>query len=364
VKKYPNVMEHIFLYCRSGFERECAQEIADRAIEFEIEGETIAEANTGFVVYSSAQAGQVGQRQKLNALVFARQWIHAAEYVDDLPTRDRVTPLIERCGLRGKFGEVFVEHADTNEAKTLSSFCRKFSAVFSLAASESGLLDSSRANSLPRLHLFFLDSGRCHIGHSWPNNASPWPMGIPRLRFPAGAPSRSTLKLAEAFMSFLSREEQEQRLRAGMRAVDLGAAPGGWSWQFASRGIHVAAIDNGPLSRDLLATGMVEHLKTDGFHYRPRRPVDWMVCDMVEKPLRIARLVADWVARGDCRETIFNLKLPMKKRYETVEEARLVILSELQKAGVASELRMKQLYHDREEVTGYLRRLANGRAKR
>jgi 23S rRNA (cytidine2498-2'-O)-methyltransferase len=350
-------MTHILLYCRPGFEHECAQEIVDRAADATIEGDAEAEPDSGFVLFSSTEANKLERQQQFSGLVFARQWVRAAEYVDNLPNRDRLTPLLERCRSRKKFGEVFVEHADTNEAKSLSSFCRKFSPLFTEAASAAGLLDRAASRPLPSLHLFFLDASRCYIGLSSPGNASPWLMGIPRLKFPAGAPSRSTLKLSEAFMSFLSPQDQEKRLRAGMRAVDLGAAPGGWSWQFAHRGIHVAAVDNGPLSQELLATGMVEHFKTDGFRYRPRRSVDWMVCDMVEKPSRIAQLVADWILRGDCRETIFNLKLPMKKRYDAVEEAREKISSALDKAGINFELRLKQLYHDREEVTGHLRRL-------
>jgi 23S rRNA (cytidine2498-2'-O)-methyltransferase len=47
-----------------------------------------------------------------------------------------------------------------------------------------------------------------------------------------------------------------------------------------------------------------------------------MVCDMVESPSRIARLAARWIAEGWCAQTIFNLKLPMKKRYEEVERCR------------------------------------------
>lgn len=38
-----------------------------------------------------------------------------------------------------------------------------------------------------------------------------------------------------------------------------------------------------------------------------------MVCDMVEKPAKVAALMAQWLVNGWCRETIFNLKLPMKK---------------------------------------------------
>src|SRR5207253_3193395 len=112
-------------------------------------------------------------------------------------------------------------------------------------------------------------------------NSSHWPMGIPRLRFPASAPSRSTLKLAEALQHWLTPDQEADLLHEGVTAVDLGAAPGGWTWQLVRRGVHVTAIHNGRLDPGLLATGLVDHIRADGFSYRPRWPVRWMVCDIV-----------------------------------------------------------------------------------
>ena len=63
------------------------------------------------------------------------------------------------------------------------------------------------------------------------DKSSPWTMGIPRLRFPPSAPSRSTLKLEEAFHMFLGQEVMAEKLQAGMTAVDLGACPCGWTFQ-------------------------------------------------------------------------------------------------------------------------------------
>jgi 23S rRNA (cytidine2498-2'-O)-methyltransferase len=173
---------------------------------------------------------------------------------------------------------------------------------------------------------------------------------------PRDAPSRSTLKLAEALLTLLTEDERARLLKPGMRAVDLGAAPGGWSWQLASRGLQVTALDNGRLAPEVLATGMVEHLRADGLTWRPRRPVDWLVCDMVERPIRIAALVADWIATRHCRNAIFNLKLPMKKRREEVDRCRELIAARLDAEGLRYRLRIKQLYHDREEVTAFLAR--------
>ena len=139
--------------------------------------------------------------------------------------------------------------------------------------------------------------------------------------------------------------------------MDLGAAPGGWTYQLVRRGLNVTAVDNGPMDPKLLDSGLVEHRREDGFRYRPDRPVDWMVCDIVESPLRVAELAARWLAQGWCRESIFNLKLPMKRRHQELTRCLQHIEGRLAEARVPHRLACKQLYHDREEVTCHLRRL-------
>ena len=176
-------------------------------------------------------------------------------------------------------------------------------------------------------------------------------MGIPRLRMPSTAPSRSTLKLEEAIHWFLSPDQQATLIHSGMSAVDLGAAPGGWSWQLVQRDCLVTAIDNGPMQDALMRTGMVEHLQTDAFTYTPKKTVDWLVCDMAERPLHVSRLIARWFTDGHCRNAIFNLKLPMKKRLASVEECVEFLHEKLSQAGIEYQLKAKQLYHDREEIT-------------
>src|SRR3546814_5211568 len=100
-----------------------------------------------------------------------------------------------------------------------------------------------------------------------------------------------------------------------MRAADLGAAPGGWSWVLSRHGIQVNAIDNGPMADSAMATGLISHQRADGFTWQPAKALDWMVCDMVEQPRRVAARMGEWFANGWCRQAIFNLKLPMKKRW-------------------------------------------------
>jgi len=270
-----------------------------------------------------------------------------------LNAEDRISPLLAACD--GMFyQDVVFEGADTNDGKSLAGFFKSFAPAFNAVLKKRTLL---RKKAEQRLHLFFLDSTTVYIGYSQINNSSPWPMGVPRLRFPKDAPSRSTLKLEEAFHYYLDEQTQQEWLREGMTGVDLGAAPGGWTWQLVDRGLQVTAIDNGPMDKALMQSGQVEHLKVDGFKYRPERPVTWLVCDMIESPARVAQTIASWIADGDAQRAIFNLKLPMKKRFEELLHCQDLMDGILSAKNVNYRLAFKQLYHDREEVTGYLYRV-------
>jgi 23S rRNA (cytidine2498-2'-O)-methyltransferase len=353
-------MNHLVLYCRSGFEKECAAEIIDHSTRLGVHGHVSACAATGFVIFTTVQKGLASAligRLKFKDLIFSRQMFAAFDEIVNLPQSDRIGPIIGMLKSRNVHAnEVFVETADTDDSKRILPFCNKFTPHIVRAARDKGVLADDDAASKFRLHLFFISSDRVYAGVSSTNNSSGWYMGIPRLKFPKSAPSRSTLKLEEALFVFLTAQEQTTALRQGMSAVDLGASPGGWTYQLVRRGIRVEAIDNGPIDSALMRSGLVRHVKTDGFSFRPVRPVDWMVCDIVDQPRRIAQLVGRWMAQGSCRRTIFNLKLPMKKRYEEVKLCIDLIKVELAGSAVNKiySIAIKQLYHDREEVTGFI----------
>ena len=381
------------LYCRSGFEQDCAQEVLRQARRQQpvVAEQPAVIADSGHVV-----AALNGHRLDYRELIFARQLIRLHRTIEHLPERDRLTPILAAVAdLPGPFGALWLETPDTNEGKTLSAFTRRFQPLLEDALRERGVLQdnikdsvrtepveagtesapsihpstkafspelvegSGRTEKLQRLHIFFPDKSTALIGTSDPHNSAPWPMGILRQSMPAEAPSRSTLKLAEAIETFMDRGEQSRLLRAGMTAVDLGAAPGGWTWQLVKRGLRVTAIDNGPMKGVLANHPLVQHLRQDGFKYAPRKAVDWLVCDMVEKPSRVAALIASWFAAGWCRHAIFNLKLPMKQRLAALDGALGGIRARLDEEGVNYWMWAKQLYHDREEVTVFLKRTKN-----
>jgi len=349
--------EHLLLACRAGFEKECASEVSAQAAGRGVEGFVRARPGSAFAVFNAhdpqhgaAFAAAIAPRD----LVFARELVRVGPLLAGLPAGDRAAPIAGAAAAFGRrFRSLWIEMPDTNEGKALATLARPLAPHLERALAARGIAIDAPSASL-RLHVFLVGSAACHVGVSDAAQGNGWPMGIPRLRMPRGAASRSTLKLAEAILEFLGQDEQARRLRPGMTAVDLGASPGGWTYQLVRRGLHVTAVDNGALDPALLETGQVRHWRTDGFGFRPEQPVDWMVCDMVESPAKVARLAARWIAEGWCRESIFNLKLPMKRRWDEVLRLRDLIEEELR--GKPAALRMKQLYHDREEVSAHLRR--------
>jgi 23S rRNA (cytidine2498-2'-O)-methyltransferase len=346
------VQRSIVAHCRPGFERECAADLERIATHAGFELACRIAPGSAFVVGHCA-AFEAARWQA--ALTLAPPWFARSIFVGDGPHRlsghDRITPLLAFARGHGPpFSTIWLETPDSNEGKRQAGMCRRLAPLLTPAAEAAGLLAERAAQ---RLHALFVDAESAWIGVSAAATGSAWPMGIPRLALPGSAPSRSARKLAEAFLTLLSADERAQLLRPGLRAVDLGAAPGGWTWELARHGLQVTAIDNGPLKAAVADDPRVEHLRVDGLHWRPRRPVDWMVCDIVLQPSRIAALVAAWLAEGACRRTLFNLKLPMKKRYAEVERCAALIDDALDARGMRYRLAFRQLYHDREEITGY-----------
>jgi len=283
--------------------------------------------------------------------VFARQALHVLGRARAMPTQDRIgalRPIIEADARR--WCDVWVEAPDSDATRDLAALCRGLNAALVAALKKAQLIERG---SRWRLHVCLTSGQDAWVCAADTTRSAPWPGGIARLKFPREAPSRSTLKLEEALLVLLDEGERERWLKPGMRAVDLGASPGGWTWQLVRRSLHVTAVDNGPMDANLMASGLVDHLRADGFRYQPRQPVDWMVCDMVEQPVRVAARMAQWLAEGWCRQAIFNLKLPMKKRYDEVQRC-FDLLHEA--VGAKLELRARQLYHDREEITVFARR--------
>ncbi|MCP3427641.1 23S rRNA (cytidine(2498)-2'-O)-methyltransferase RlmM [Opacimonas viscosa] len=355
----------LLCYCRAGYEQNLAQELEHATAAQGIFGYASVKLNTGavyFQFYTPDELAHCEQKVRFVDLMFARQLVFVFAHLPQLNRTDRLTDFAEvlQGDEFGTFTSAVVEHADTEDGKTLAKFCRKFAVPLRQMLRAKGVLQNktvkaknSQQNIVGKcMHTFFVEGDHAYLGVSVPSNRSRFENGIYRLKFPPDAPSRSTLKLEEAIRYFLSPDEQQTLLAEHTTAVDLGACPGGWTYQLVQRKMQVEAVDNGAMDERLMATGLVDYFAADGFKYTPQYgKVNWLVCDMIEQPDKVANLMTHWLVNGLCEHTIFNLKLPMKQRFTAMQEALTHIEAKLQEQQMHYRIAAKHLYHNRDEVT-------------
>jgi len=123
-------------------------------------------------------------------------------------------------------------------------------------------------------------------------------------------PSRAYLKLWEA-LTRLGRWPLP-----GERCIDLGAAPGGWSWALARLGAHVTAVDKAPLDPAVAAIPGVAWRGESAFALAPE-PVDWLFSDVICYPARLLALVRRWIAPGAARNLVCTVKFQGETDHDT-----------------------------------------------
>lgn len=357
----------LVFYCRPGYEKDAADEIAALTAVNEWFGYPNIKINLGFFTfhfYEQTHATEFAHSVSVDTLVFCRQYFLRYATLENLPKTDRVSSVLQALDCINdddKFtaksisglGSVSVDYPDTESGKQVAKFAKKFTVPLRQTLRKKGDVSTKENLAKPMLHVFFTDFSQCFVGVSQSKNRSLYHNGIHRLKFPQDAPSRSTLKLEEALIDLVPEAHRETFLRHGARAVDLGACPGGWTYQLVKHQVYVEAVDNGAMDESLMRTGLVDYAAADGFKYRPAYgTVDVVVCDMIERPDRVADLITQWLVNKYAHSAIFNLKLPMKLRYETVRTILQKMESQLQQSSKGSYvIRCKHLYHDRDEVT-------------
>lgn len=154
---------------------------------------------------------------------------------------------------------------------------------------------------------------------------SPFPHGEVRFEEDReGPPSRAYLKLWEAFTL------QGVWPRPGERVIDVGSAPGGWTWVLAQLGADVISVDKAPLDPRVAAMPNVTYRGESAFGL-DTEPVDWFFSDVICYPTRLFELVERW--RGFATRFVCTLKFQGETDHETaarfaaIEGSRLVHLS-------------------------------------
>ena len=135
--------------------------------------------------------------------------------------------------------------------------------------------------------------------------SSPFPNGVPRfVEDRDGPPSRAYLKLWETFARL------RRQPGPGDRCLDLGAAPGGWTWLLARLRAEVTAVDRAPLADEVGRLANVTWQQASAFGLDPADvgPVDWWCSDIVAYPERLLDLVTRWLDSGRVRNLVCTVK--------------------------------------------------------
>jgi 23S rRNA (cytidine2498-2'-O)-methyltransferase len=176
---------------------------------------------------------------------------------------------------------------------------------------------------------------------------SPFPKGELPVASDKSAPSRAFAKLVEAELRL------GRAIQAGETCVDLGAAPGSWTYVAANRGARVLAVDRSPLREDLMHRREVKFEPGDAFRYRPTRPVDWLLCDVIAAPERSTALLLEWLQRGWCRHFIVSVKLGDQTRGTPPSGSDTLTTLKRELPPLTSEFWLTRLCANKKEVCAF-----------
>lgn len=179
------------------------------------------------------------------------------------------------------------------------------------------------------------------------NALTDWPGGRVRLAKPKGQISRSEFKLEELFRT------TDLPVPTSGTAIDLGAAPGGWTRILRQRGLGVWAVDPGDLDPRIASDSGVHHIRTTAGPFLADTNLE---ADLVVNDMRMAPELSVSVMRGAFRRlkpgglTIQTLKITPRHPLRTVRHALSALREDYE------ILFARQLHHNRNEVTVVARR--------
>jgi 23S rRNA (cytidine2498-2'-O)-methyltransferase len=344
--KTPLKRQHLVLV-RPGFEMTLKDEFSER---FEITGEVSCRAGIAF--------DQTVKLPELDQTVFARQYLpRAVKYIGADNEQalkfliDRINVMVGRSNRQSGQWTLHAFAIDDDPSlararslgkKLLANIQNKQKELFKRYISNEDFASTARQTSDVLIQIYCPAQDSLWFSISTiADGISTSEGGFKRMKSLRGAPSRSASKLEEA-LSFMGSHPKK-----GETAVDLGAAPGGWSFVLARHGANVKAIDHAELAIDQKKLlGTIEHIKANGLKFTPDEPVDWLVCDMVMGAKETLNVLKKWQENDTMKNFVVNVKLPKSNPWPLVSQAVKCIES----FGWA-HVRARQLIHDRSEIT-------------
>lgn len=296
-------------------------------------------------------AAQILQQMPLDIM-------HAMARDEEDTLLDVILPAVVRKGSAARQEHPLSPQADALREMLAGKLSgRKEAALAALAISQDQSALRPVSSSITLIQILLVDAWQAYmsIASTDKDPLRAWPAsfagGQASVELDKRAPSTAHAKLDEA-LSWL-----QDGPNAGETALDLGAAPGGWTWRARMRGAKAIAVDRGELDSRLTKDPLVQHLRSDAFGYIPNEPIDWLLCDVIDMPQKNAERLVNFMrgfgATPPVRGAVVTLKLKNPLDWDALAKGRAICRGEVVEGFVG---RCKNLFFNKLEVTCMVRR--------
>ena len=288
-------------------------------------------------------------RERINNLIFVRH-IFPAEYIIpyiDIEQQSQIGELsfiqnfISRMDISKDFS-IQIRVADDNKLYNPSEIKQKISDYFK----SKGFTENKRYPE--QIITLFISNDLAYIGLSQAEeNLSVWSGGMRHYAIREDTISRAGFKLMEAL------ETYPIDFKKNSLALDLGAAPGGWTKVLIEYGLRVVAVDPVQLSPVLCKNENVEFYNMRAHEYikKSNKMFDLIVNDMSMNIITSINFMLSLKNRlRDKGYIIITFKLTRYDRLNKIKEGISLLSREFDVVFI------KQLFHNRSEVTVILQK--------
>jgi 23S rRNA (cytidine2498-2'-O)-methyltransferase len=192
-----------------------------------------------------------------------------------------------------------------------------------------------------------ITNDKCFIGISdVGSNLSSWNGGMIHYKKDDNDVSRAKFKLMEAIYVF------EIDMFSIHNAIDLGAAPGGWTSVLLEHDITVTAVDTGDMDQSLLENKNLTFIKENVSDIALEDDTyDMLTSDISWSPINTAKMAlkcSHSLKKGGI--AVVTVKLMNNKIGKTIKDVKNIY------SEIYDIIQVKQLFHNRDEVTIYMKK--------
>lgn len=149
-------------------------------------------------------------------------------------------------------------------------------------------------------------------------------------------PNRAYLKLWEVFTT------QDLKINPDDCALEIGAAPGGWSWVLSQYFKKVYTFDRADLAPQIKKIKNITHIQGDAFKIDPTEFTDvtWFFSDLICTPEKILETIEFWLAHSRVKNFVCTIKFKGETPFAVIEKLLKI-----------PDSKIVRLYHNKNEVT-------------